>query len=336
MDNKEYKRYEQCKDESERYTLDLPYVGICSFGKNPICSNLDELDADVAIIGMPFEESQWRGGSKMGPRGIRDASTLYALGLGGSYDPERDEMYLGNNVKIVDCGDVEMIHGDVVKNLQNIEDAVKKIVAKGAIPVGIGGDHTVSIPFCYGLEDLGPFNVIQIDAHLDFANNKSGQRWGQGSPMRRMSEMAHVDKMWNIGIRGIGSSKRTDFEDARNYGCHIISPKELRKMGIQNLINSLPEGEKYYISFDIDGMDASIAGGTGTPAAGGLYYDEVSELFEGIAKRGEVVGFDLLEVTPGLDPNQATCLLASRLILDFIMYITKEKERKGTLKAQQK
>ncbi len=322
-------------NENEREILNLPCVGISSFGKYPIHTDLETLEADVAVFGMPYDMgTQWRSGTKMGPRGIREASCLYSLGLNGSYDPERDTMYLAPPTKVVDCGDVDMVHGDLEQCFDNIERYVRKLVERKVIPVGLGGDHSVSIPFAKALKGYGPFHVIQIDAHLDWADHRSGMRLGQGSPMRRIAEMDHVERMWQLGIRGIGSSRKSDFEDARKYGSTIISPKEMRKMGIEAIIDQLPEGDNYFVTFDIDGLDAALAHGTGTPSAGGLYYDEVNELFEKIAKRGNVIGFDLVEVAPPYDPSGVTAQTAARLILDFIMFITKEREMKGLLVGQ--
>src|SRR5699024_10144556 len=105
----------------EKETLNLPFTGITSFGKYPICNNLDELDAEVAIIGVPYDMgTQYRSGTRMGPRAIRDGSALFSFGLGGSYDPERDDVYLGPPWKIVDCGDVDMVHGDLAQCFENI------------------------------------------------------------------------------------------------------------------------------------------------------------------------------------------------------------------------
>lgn len=325
-------------NEKEREILNLPFVGIASFAKYPIHLDLDTLEADVAVFGMPYDMStQWRPGTKLGPRGIRDSSCLYSLGHKGSYDPERDEVYLHPEVvKVVDVGDVDQVHADMEQCFDNIDKFVRKLTEKNVLPVGLGGDHAVTIPFAKALEAYGPFNVIQIDAHLDFCDHRSGMRLGQGSPIRRMSEMDHVQKIWQIGIRGIGSSHKSDFEDARNYGSTIVSPRQLRKMGIDALLETMPKDEKYFITFDIDGLDATIAQGTGTPSPGGLYYNEVQELLEGIAKRGNVIGFDLVEVAPCYDPSGMTCQTAARLILDFIGFITKERERKGLLLSQRK
>lgn len=316
-------------DESEKQVLNLPYTGICSFTKYPICTNLEDLVADVAVIGVPYDMgAQWKSGARMGPRGIREGSTLYSFGLDGGYDIERDVVYLGPKWKIVDCGDVDMVHGDLHQSFDNVETAVRKIVEKGAFPVVLGGDHSITIPVGRALDSLGPFHVIQIDAHMDWADHRSGQRFGHGSTIRRLSEMDHVEKIMQLGIRGVSSSKREDVEDARKYGSTILSPGQIRKLGIEQVLAGMPKGERYYVTIDIDGVDPSIAPGTGTPSPGGLLYDEVREIAEAIAKHGEVIAFDLVEVSPPYDLTGMTSQVAARIILDFLGFILKERELK--------
>lgn len=309
--------------------LNLPFVGIPSFGKNPICNNLEELDADIAILGMPSDIGiQGASGTRFGPRGIREKSTMY-LGLNGTYDPERDEMYLGDPWKIVDCGDVDIIHGDLEQSFANCEAKVRKIVEKGAIPVVLGGDHGITIPVAKALDSHEDITLIQFDAHLDWADERYGQRYGNGSPCRRISEMNHFNGMAQIGIRGAGSSFKSDFEEARAYGSVIMSPKEVRKMGIEQAIEKIPtsKSNKYYVTIDIDVIDGSLAPGSGSPSFGGFNYEEMNEMLEAVAKKGEIVGFDFVEVSPSYDSNGTTSLLAARLILDFVGFILKEKEK---------
>src|SRR5690625_5650061 len=122
--------------------LDMPFTGITSFRKYPVCTNLDELDADVAIIGVPNDMSTaWRSGARMGPRSIREQSSLYAFGSG--YDHERDIVYDNSGFKIVDCGDVSIINGDVEQSHENTEEFIRKVIDKGTIPIVLGGDHSV-------------------------------------------------------------------------------------------------------------------------------------------------------------------------------------------------
>ncbi len=323
--------------QDEKQYLNLPFTGICTFGKYPVCSDLEQLNADVAVIGVPNDMgTQWKSGARMGPRGIREGSTLYSFGLDGAYDIEKDIMYLGPKWKVVDCGDVDMVHGDIMQCHDNTEETVRKIVSKGAMPVVLGGDHSITIPVGKALEELGPFHVIQIDAHLDWADHRSGQRYGHGSCIRRLSEMDHVQKIFQFGIRGISSSLKVDVEAAHEYGSVILSPRQMRKMGLENVLELLPEGEKYYVTIDIDGLDPSVAPATGTPSPGGFIYDEVNELLEGIAKRGKVIGFDLVEVAPPYDPAGMTGQVGARLALDLLSFILKEKEVEDEKKAMRK
>lgn len=309
-----------------RVKLDMPFTGITSFRKYPICTDLEELDADFAIIGVPNDmTTAWRSGARMGPRSIREQSSLYAFGSG--YDHEKDIVYNNDGWKIVDCGDVSIINGDVEQSHENTEEAIRKIISKGAIPIVLGGDHSVTNPIAFALEESKEkINVVQIDAHLDWLKDASGQRFTLSNPMRRMSEMDHINKMAQLGIRGVGSSQKEDFDDARTYGSTILSPKQVRKMGIEDALKDMPEGEKYYVTIDIDGLDASIAPGAGSPSPGGFYYDEVSEILEAVAKKGDVIGFDLVEVNPLYDPTGVTSQIAARLIIDFINFIIREKQ----------
>ncbi len=317
-------------NEDLKQILNLPYTGICSFSKYPICVNLDELQADVAVIGVPYDMgAQWKSGARMGPRGIRESSTLYSFSLDGAYDIENDTMYLGPRWKIFDCGDVDMVHGDLHQSFDNVEVAIRKIVEKGVFPVVLGGDHSVTIPVGKALEELGPFHVIQIDAHMDWADHRSGQRFGHGSTIRRLSEMNHVGRIMQLGIRGVSSSKKEDVDAARAYGSIILSPGQIRRAGIESVVSQMPKGERYYVTIDIDGIDPSIAPGTGTPSPGGLLYDEVRDLLHAISQHGEVIGFDLVEVSPPYDLTGMTGQVAARIILDFLGFILKEKELKS-------
>ncbi|GAB2556434.1 agmatinase [Gracilibacillus alcaliphilus] len=313
------------KQDYTRVKLDMPFTGITSFKKYPICTDLDQLDADFAIIGVPNDmTTAWRSGARMGPRSIREQSSLYAFGA--SYDHEKDIVYDDKDFTIVDCGDVSIINGDVEQSHENTEEAIRTIIAKGAIPIVLGGDHSITNPVAFALESHEKVNVVQIDAHLDWLKEASGQRFTLSNPMRRMSEMDHINKMAQIGIRGVGSSQKEDFDDARNYGSKIISPRQLRQQGIERALEHMPDGEKYYVTIDIDGLDASIAPGAGSPSPGGLFYEEVSDILEAVAQKGNVIGFDLVEVNPLYDPTHVTSQISARLIIDFINFIIKEKQ----------
>lgn len=315
---------------SDKQPLGLPFTGITSFCKFPIAEDLDAFDADVGILGVPLDiTTQYRPGARFGPRGIRESSAMFAIGPDGSYDPDRDEVYLGAEWRIVDCGDVDMIHGDLHQCFDNTRKAVRKISDRGGMVVALGGDHSITIPVLEALADRGPFGLIQFDAHLDFADDRHGQKYGHGSPMRRASEMDHVTQIAQLGLRGAGSSTRADFADARAYGSVIMTTSQIREHGIAETLARIPRCERYYVTIDCDGIDPSLAWGTGTPSPGGLLYYEMQELLEGIADLGEIVGFDFTEVAPVYDPSGVTTQLATRIILDFLGFALKARERRG-------
>jgi len=303
--------------------LDLPFVGHCTFGKRPIATDWDKIDADVAVLGIPYDMgTQYRSGARFGPRAIREASTLFSFGHGGAYDHEDDVTYLPlDQVRIVDVGDADMVHTDTAKSHANAEKAVRKLLARGALPVMLGGDHAVNIPCIRAFSEHGPIHIVQIDAHLDFVDVRHGVREGHGNPMRRAAEQSHVSGLTQIGIRNVSSTAREGYEDARARGSTILSVRQARRLGAEGVLAKIPKGARYYVTIDIDGFDPSIAPGTGTPSHGGFLYYEVMEILQGLVKRGRVVGVDLVEVAPAYDPSGITGFLAAQVLLNFIGYI---------------
>ena len=300
--------------------LNLPFVGICTFGKYPYVQDWDNIEADVAVLGAPFDFGcQWRSGARMGPRGIREASTLFSFGHAGAYDFEDDVTYLDpSKVTIVDIGDADIVHTDTMTSHANIEHGVRKILKSGAIPVVMGGDHSVNIPCINAFDDQEPIHVVQIDAHLDFVDERHGVRYGHGNPMRRAAEKDYVTGLTQIGIRNVSSTARDGYEDARAMGSDIQSVRHVRKMGVEAMLERIPAGKRYYLTVDIDAFDPSIAPGTGTPSHGGFQYYEVLELIDGLTKRGDIVGMDLVEVAPDYDTTGTTSILAAQLMMNTI------------------
>jgi len=300
--------------------LNLPFVGICTFGKYPYHESWDKINADVAILGAPFDfGSQFRSGARMGPRGIREASTLFSFGHAGAYDHEDDITYLPlETTKIVDLGDADIIHTDTIKSHENIKYGVQKILQAKAIPIILGGDHSVNIPCIDAFENEDEFHLIQIDAHLDFVDERHGVRYGHGNPMRRASEKKYVTGMTQIGIRNVSSTAKDGYTDARARGSSIFSVRQFRNLGLKKILESVPKNKRYYITIDIDAFDPSIAPGTGTPSHGGFYYYEILELLDAIIQRGEVIGMDLVEVAPDYDLTFSTSTLAAQLLMNTI------------------
>ncbi|MGB7299644.1 MAG: agmatinase [Burkholderiaceae bacterium] len=306
--------------------LDLPFVGIATFAKRPYVQDWDNIHADVAVLGAPFDfGTQWRPGARWGPRAIREASTLFSFGHAGSYDFEDDKVYLDSRTTIVDIGDADIIHTDTEGSHRNIEFGVRKILDAGALPVVLGGDHSINIPcinaYAQDCEKKGPLHIVHIDAHLDFVDERHGVRFGHGNPMRRAAEKDYISGMTQLGIRNVSSTARDGYDDARAMGSDILSVRHIRQMGLEAVVNRIPKGARYYVSLDIDAFCPSIAPGTGTPSHGGFLYYEVLELLQAVVARGDIVGIDLVEVAPDYDPTGSTQILAAQLLLNVLGFI---------------
>ncbi|NNE79652.1 MAG: agmatinase [Silicimonas sp.] len=302
--------------------LDLPFVGVATFGKRPLVQDWNAIDADVAVLGAPFDAgTQWRAGARFGPRAVREASTLFSFGHAGAYDHEDDRTYLGSGVRIVDIGDADIVHTDTTQSHANIETGVRRILAANALPVVIGGDHSVNIPCIRAFEGHEPFHILQIDAHLDFVDERHGVRAGHGNPMRRAAEQPQVSSLTQVGIRNVSSTAREGYEDARAMGSDILSVRQARTLGPSGVAARIPKDVPVYVTLDIDAFCPSIAPGTGTPSHGGFLYYEVLELLQNVARSHPIVGFDLVEVAPDYDRTGSTAILAAQIALNFLGFI---------------
>lgn len=308
--------------------LDLPFVGVATFGKRPLVTDWGAIEAEAAVMGAPFDAgTQWRSGARFGPRAIREASTLFSFGHAGAYDHEDDRTYLGPEVRIVDIGDADIVHTDTEASHANIEEGVRAILKAGALPVVIGGDHSVNIPCIRAFDCEKPFHILQIDAHLDFVDERHGVRHGHGNPMRRAAEKDYVTGLTQVGIRNVSSTAKEGYEDAQRMGSDILSVRQARKLGPDGVAGRIPAGARVYVTLDIDAFCPSIAPGTGTPSHGGFQYYEVLELLQQVARSHEVVGFDLVEVAPDYDPTGSTAILAAQVALNFLGFIFDARKR---------
>ena len=282
--------------------LNLPFVGISTFAKSPFVEDWDAIEADIAVLGAPFDSgTQWRSGARFGPKAIREASMLFSFGHSGAYDHEDDITYLDDSVRIVDIGDADIIHTKTDQSHKNIEIGVRKILRAGALPVVLGGDHSVNIPCINAFEefcgDNGPIHIVQIDAHLDFVDERHGVTAGHG--------------------------------DAKSFGSDILSVRQIRKLGVEQVIKRVPSNKNIYVTIDIDAFCPSIAAGTGTPSHGGFLYYEVLEVLQGLSEQNNIVGIDLVEVAPAYDPSESTQILAAQILLNFLGFISYFKSKRA-------
>lgn len=296
-----------------------------TFLEFPLALDLDDLQADFAILGipfgMPYSTSSTANDQSTAPDAIRHAPTAedieytrnhYDWDLGGHLFADKD-------IRVVDCGNVSADPSDHKEHYRRAEQAARKIIDSGATLVALGGDHGVSIPPMRALEVLNEtITLVHIDAHLDWRDEVNGETEGYSSPIRRASEMPWIDRIVQIGLRGIGSARGPEVADARAYGADLISAYEMHDIGIDAVLDRIPDGGPYYLTIDADGIDPTIMPAVMAQTPGGLDWIQVRKLVHGLVSKGRVVGMDLVEIAPGNDVGNITMIHAERLICNFI------------------
>jgi agmatinase len=293
-----------------------------TFLGSPLVTNLDELDAHIAIIGMPFgnayEPHSVSNDQSKAPDAVRSYSGRVSRGT-ERYDFDvGGPIYDNRQLKVVDVGNVPFDINDHKSHFGRAEAAVRKILKAGAMPITIGGDHGVPIPVFRALDSEGPVTLVHVDAHLDWRDHVNGVRDGLSSPIRRASEMDHIDKIFQIGLRSQGSARTEEVEAALAYGSNIIPAFEVHDQGMDSVLDRIPDGGRYYITIDADGLDPTVMPAVHGPAPGGLDFHQVRKLIHGLVKKGRVLGMDVVEITPSTDLHGITSIVAGRLIVNLI------------------
>jgi agmatinase len=283
---------------------------------------IEGLKADIAFLGIPYGEAynyaDIVNDQTNAPTAMRAASMMILRGL-ERYDFDiGGTLYDGKPIRAVDCGDVWGDHLDLKAHVRRAEEAVRGILKAGALPILLGGDHAIPIPVLRAFDQHGPLTLVQIDQHIDWRDEVNGVRHGLSSPIRRASEMAHIGEIFQIGLRASGSARPEEVEAAHAYGAHLISAYELHDVGMKAILDRIPDGGRYYVTVDMDGMDPSVAPAVNAPAPGGVTFVQARELIHGLVRKGRVVGMDIVEITPKHDVNQITCITAGRLIVNLI------------------
>jgi guanidinobutyrase len=292
------------------------FGGIASMMRLPVVSSAAGLDA--AFIGVPLDiGTSHRPGARFGPRAIRAESALirpYNMATGAApFDA----------LQVADLGDVAINTYSLEKSVEIITAHYREVLASGCIPLSLGGDHTIALPILRAVaERHGPVALVHVDAHADVNDEMFGERIAHGTPFRRAVEEGLLlnDKVWQIGLRGSGYAA-DDFDWPRRQGFTVVPAHEVWWTSLAPLMAQVRERigptTPVYLSFDIDGIDPSYAGGTGTPEIGGLTVPQGLEIIRGM--RGlNLVGCDLVEVAPAYDTSGNTALLAANLLYEML------------------
>ena len=314
-------------DMGQTGRLDFPFTGICTFLRSGVAGDLARLDADVAVLGVPFDEgSPYMPGSRFGPRSIREHSLRFVTDPPGYYDPQERRRYLEDEMRegrITDVGDVDVLPTNPAGSFANATKATRAILDRGALPVVIGGDHAITFPVVRAFDETGaePLHVVHFDAHLDYMPFVHGITMSNQHAFRHIRQMASVASITQIGIRSIRGTE-VMLADALRDGNRVVTMEELRDLQVTAVVNALPENARVYVSIDIDALDLPLVPGCVSAEPGGMRYEELRAALFALAEHTDVVGFDLVEVNPMLDVGTGiTSYLAAHTMVEFLARI---------------
>ena len=291
-----------------------------SFLGAPLALEPTAAQADFAFLGIPYGDPYDMRNvcppAAEAPDAVRSASAEFAADL-GNYDFDLGgPLFPDSSVRLVDCGDVPGDPRDLPGNLTRATEAVRALVRHGIVPLVVGGDHAIPPLVVRALEGRGPVDVLHIDAHLDFRDEIGGVTGGFSSPIRRLRELPWVRRIVQVGLRGIGSARPRDVDDARAAGNVLVTADEVHDRGVQWLADLFPADEHVYMTIDVDGLDPSCAPGTLWPSPGGLTYAQVATLVRALARKGELAGVDVCEFAPARDVQGHTAGIITRLLMN--------------------
>jgi agmatinase len=288
--------------------------------------------ADIVVVGAPFDGgTTHRPGTRFGPQAIRQACYLPHDGSRPSLALRVDGL---RDLRVLDAGDVEMYAGDIETSIAAIETAVHTIAAAGAIPVVLGGDHTVALPNATGVarhHGFGRVSMIHFDAHADTGDIEFGHLHGHGQPMRRLIESGAVrgDRFLQVGLRGYWPEPETlswmAGQRMRSYEMTEIVARGLTPCLTEAFAIATDDCDGVYLSVDIDVADPGHAPGTGTPEPGGLSGRDLLDAVRRICYELPVLGLEVVEVSPPYDHADITAALGNRVVLEALSAIARRR-----------
>ena len=281
--------------------------------------------ATVAIVGAPAATPYPSVGPYCagGPAAIRAGIVNWA-GARDHMDFDLGGTMVIAGTTAVDCGDLAWGPQDAAGNRARITDAASTLLNGDAVPVVIGGDDSIPIPLFQAFEGRGKFTVLQIDAHIDWRDEVEGLKLGLSSTMRRASEMSWIERIIQVGARGTGSARVSDYRDALAAGVRFFFADAVHERGIEPALAEVPAGANVLLTIDCDGLDPAIMPGVIGPAPGGLSYWQVVGLMRGVARKAKIAAFDIVEFMPERDQQQRGALTAARLVANAIGLISRQ------------
>ena len=239
------------------------------------------------------------------------------------WDFDLGHRLLDNGLRLADLGNLPTRPKTGAGNRKLIETCTRRILDAGAVPLMFGGDDSTPIPFIAAFAGSPPITILQIDAHIDWRQERQGERFGFSSTMRRASEQPHVWRIVQAGMRGLGSAREQEVKDASNWGAHIVTASDIHQSGIGKVLEHIPEESDCVISLDCDAIDLSQMAAVSYPSPGGLTYTQVTGLIEGVARKARIAGFTMVEFVPGRDRDGTAAFVAARLACNVIGRLAK-------------
>ncbi|MCP3398925.1 MULTISPECIES: arginase family protein [unclassified Bradyrhizobium] len=272
--------------------------------------------ADVVIFGVPDATLHVPGSTShaaRAPSALRESTEQIARDP-LRWDFDQDGPLIPGGLRAIDLGDLPTNPATPQENRSLITSTTASILKADAVPMLIGGDDSVPIPFFAGFEQFGPLTILQIDAHLDWRDERAGLKHTFSRTMRRASEMPWVERIIQVGQRGIGGSRAEDLAAARAWGVKLFSAASVRGHGVQAVLDHIPPGSRCIVTLDCDGLDPAVIPAVLVPQPGGLGYFDVVELLHGVTQRARIVGLDLVELVPDADVRGLGVLAAARIL----------------------
>lgn len=284
--------------------------------------------AAVAILGAPAATPYPSVGPYCadGPAAIRAGIANWA-GARDHMDFDLGGKMVAAGASAVDCGDLAWHAQDASGNRTRITDAANSLLDGGAVPVVVGGDDSIPIPLFQAFERRGRFTVLQIDAHIDWRDEVEGLKLGLSSTMRRASEMGWIERIIQVGARGMGSARLSDYQDAQAAGVRFFFADAVHERGIEPVLAEVPAGANVLLTIDCDGLDPAIMPAVIGPAPGGLSYWQAVGLMRGVAQKARIAAFDIVEFMPERDQQQRGALTAARLVANAIGLISRQRTK---------
>ncbi|HMG49948.1 MAG TPA: arginase family protein, partial [Inquilinus sp.] len=284
------------------------------------CEDLSMLEAAIAVLGVPFDEgSPFLPGSRFAPRALREHSLRFYGSGRGYYDPETRREYLVEEMAqglIADAGDVDIHPANPERTFANITATVRAILDRGAMPVVLGGDHSITYPVFRAFDEK--LHVLHFDAHTDYAPFENDLSLTNSHAFRHIAGMPNALSLTQVGIRSLRHSP-DQVEPIIASGNRVIPMGEFRRLGPAGIAELLPAGSRVYVSIDVDAMDMSLVPGCVSAEPNGMSYPELRDSLKAIAERHEVAAFDFVEVNPPLDVGTGvTAYLGALTVIEFL------------------